>query len=349
MSYARLEKMQRVPEQKRTIAAHGFLNLLLKLRRVLLQDCAFLQERHPDNLLLKHDIFQSDAYKAYAEQVIQRSKSVRAPMDVQFQQVMPHLHTKMDTISGVLEMGVKDIQSSLDQNLCNLRGELQPTLSKIGAVQEGQALHQQLIGKSLNLLAQSLQLVTEGTFETRLRMPDESTATTSGGGDRQAGRDLVSMLGQVASDTDPFFAQSDTGTGTGGQIASNQNASGSGSVSDVRPTSQPVTTFVMEANHTTVDMLWKEWTDGVFGRPSVEAMLKKGLKKSEGQRKLYSRRKIVVDEVKRLADMRTEPETVIVEAMDCYMTQHKLSMTKLQDLIKKRTTEGKTLAFWLDQ
>jgi hypothetical protein len=197
MSYARLEKMQRVPEQKRTIAAHGFLNLLLKLRRVLLQDCAFLQERHPDNLLLKHDIFQSDAYKAYAEQVIQRSKSVKAPMDVQFQQVMPHLHTKMDTISGVLEMGVKDIQSSLDQNLCNLRGELQPTLSKIGAVQEGQALHQQLIGKSLNLLAQSLQLVTEGTFETRLRMPDESTATTSGGGDRQAGRDLVSMLGQA--------------------------------------------------------------------------------------------------------------------------------------------------------
>lgn len=310
----------------------------------MLQDCAFLQERHPDNLLLKHDIFQSDAYKAYAEQVIQRSKTVKAPMDVQFQQVMPHLHTKMDTISGVLEMGVKDIHSALDKNLCNLRDELQPTLSKIGTVQESQAVHQQLIGKSLNLLAQSLQLVTEGTFETRLRMPDENTAATTGGG---VGRDLASMLGQVASDTDPFFAQSETGTG--GQIPSNQNASGSGSVSDVRPTSQLVTTFVMEASHTTVDMLWKEWTDGVFGRPSIETMLKKGLKKSEGQRKLYSRRKIVVDEVKRLADMRTEPETVIVEAMDCYMTQHKLSMTKLQDLIKKRTMEGKTLAFWLDQ
>ena len=76
-------------------------------------------------------------------------------------------------------------------------------------------------------------------------------------------------------------------------------------------------------------------------------MVRRGLQKLEGQRKLYSRRKIVIDEVKRLAYMRTEPESVIVAAMDQYMVQHRLSMTKLQDLIKRRAAEGKTMAFWL--
>ena len=178
--------MQYVPEQKRTIAAHGFLNLLLRLRRVLLQDCAFLQQRHPDNLLLKHDIFQSDAYRAYAAQVVQRSKAVKAPMEVQLQQVMPTLHAKMDTISGVLETGVKDIHSVLQQHLRGLREELLPTLSGIDRVQATQMIDQQRIGASLNLLAQSLQLVTEGTFETRLRLPNEVATETSG--DRPAAR-----------------------------------------------------------------------------------------------------------------------------------------------------------------
>lgn len=104
----------------------------------------------------------------------------------------------------------------------------------------------------------------------------------------------------------------------------------------------------METNHTTVVQLWKEWNVGVSGRESVLMMIEGKYVKSEKQRKLYSRRKVVIDEIQRLVHLRTEPESVIVKSMDAYLQQHDLSMTKLQDLIKKRNQEGKTLAFWLD-
>ena len=77
-------------------------------------------------------------------------------------------------------------------------------------------------------------------------------------------------------------------------------------------------------------------------------MVKLGYKKSESQRKLYSRRKLVMDEVERLAKMRVEPEMEVVKAMDLYMSREKLSMTRLQDLIKARSQEGKKGAIWLE-
>ena len=52
--------MQDLPDSKRTIVANGYLSLILRLRRVLLQDCAFLQQKQPEFLILRHELFQSD-------------------------------------------------------------------------------------------------------------------------------------------------------------------------------------------------------------------------------------------------------------------------------------------------
>jgi hypothetical protein len=348
----RLKKMQDVPEQKRTIAANGFLNLLMRLRRVLLQDCAFLQQRQPDHLLLRHEIFQSDAYKSYAERVVQRSRTVQAPMDVQFQQVMPQLHSKMDTMSGVLELGMKDIHSTIDNHLADFREEMQPTLSDIGNVQLKQAEHQRRIGSAIGLLAQGLQLITEGTFETRLRMPNAEADTSNVSlGDQQSATTVntMSMLDQIVKDTNDVVAQSSVSPGQGIQTQQGQTTSSSERVPSGGVLGGAVSVFTIKTNHTTVAALWQEWNDGVLGRQSIKEMLKADLKKSEGQRKLCSRRKIVVDEVKRLAKDRTEPPEEIVKTLDVFMRHNKLSMTKLQDLIRKRTSEGKTMALWLEE
>lgn len=342
--------MENIPEQKRTIAAHGFLSLLMRLRRVLLQDCAFLQKQQPEHMLFKHDIFKTDAYQAYASAVLDRVRKIQPPMDVQFQQVMPQLHSKMDTMSEVLDTGMKDIQSTLratvDQNLNEFRQDMLPTLSDIGKIQTKQATHQKLLLTHLGLLAQGLQLITDGTFETRLRLPSgiagengESSGTTINPSE---------LLEQVARLTEDF---PETGQPLG-------NAPAAGSSSNPLPTPSshpnapaPVTSgvFVLEATHATVQALWKEWKEGVFGRLPVKTMITKGWKKSEAQRKLYARRRVVIDEVERLADARTEPGSAIVKAMDTYMSQKKLSMTKLQDLIKQRSVDGKTIAFWMDE
>ncbi|KAJ9111848.1 hypothetical protein QFC20_002435, partial [Naganishia adeliensis] len=103
----------------------------------------------------------------------------------------------------------------------------------------------------------------------------------------------------------------------------------------------------METQHTTVQQLWKEWTMGVFGRIPVREMVGGGFRKSEGQRKLLARRKVVIDEIRRQARERTELESTIVSRMDEYKAKEKLSMTKLQDLIKQRAQDGETLPFRL--
>lgn len=81
---------------------------------------------------------------------------------------------------------------------------------------------------------------------------------------------------------------------------------------------------------------------------NIEDMINQGYSKSEAQRKLYSRRKVVIDEVIRLAKERTEPETLVIKALDTYMKANKVSVLKLQDMIKDRVKEGRSGALWLE-
>ncbi|KAJ9112533.1 hypothetical protein QFC22_006290 [Naganishia vaughanmartiniae] len=304
---------------------------------------------------MQHDLFKSDMYKSYAERVLQTARTAVAPMDVQFQQVMPRLHTKMDTISGLMEIGIKDLQITVDQNMSKFRKEMEPVLSELGATQGKQAKGQKIIATALSLMANSLKLFSEGTFETRFRPNDDSTTqlhtplsppvpqAMSGGGFTS----FEKNLSEVTQTTHDLLneTQPPTSSTSSGSTSMPQATTISGFRSGILNSDK---TFVMETNHATVGQLWKEWTVGVSGRESVIAMLEGKYAKSEKQRKLYSRRKIVIDEVKRLADMRTEPEAEIVKSMDGCLSQRGLSMTKLQDLIKARNQDGKTLAFWLD-
>jgi uncharacterized protein (DUF1697 family) len=80
----------------------------------------------------------------------------------------------------------------------------------------------------------------------------------------------------------------------------------------------------------------------------VDVMVTQGYSKSEAQRKLFSRRKVIVDEVVRLAKERTEPEGHVVTALDIYLSASKMSVSKLQEVIKERTKQGKSGALWLE-
>lgn len=303
--------MENITEQKRTIVAQGFLSRLMRLRRVLLQDCAFLQEQQPEHMLLKHDIFRTDAYRTYASAVLDRARTVQSPMDVQLQQVMPQLHIKMNTMSGFLNTGMKDLQSTLqntvNQNLTEFWQEVMPTLSEVGKIQAKQATSHQLLLTHLDVLAQGLQLITDGTFETRFRHPS-GIAGENGEGTRVAvdPSDLLDRVGRLADDLletrQPLdIPPSTTGSGPSGTplltTPSSHHYAPASAISDI---------FKLEANHATVAVLWTEWTEGVFGRVSVRTMVTKGGEESEAQRKLYARRKVVIDEVVRLAEAKLE-------------------------------------------
>ena len=87
-------------------------------------------------MLFIHDILKSDAYHAYAAQVSDRVNTVRSPMNIQLQQVMPQLHSKMDLMSVVLDTGMEDLQyilrTTVDENHQRLHQQLMPTLFEVG-------------------------------------------------------------------------------------------------------------------------------------------------------------------------------------------------------------------------
>lgn len=101
--------------------------------------------------------------------------------------------------------------------------------------------------------------------------------------------------------------------------------------------------FLMESNHPTVLSLWRERYVGVNDRPSIVAMVGKKLSKTESQRKLFARRKIIIDEIARLARDKVVPESEVVERLDGYRSRNKLSITKLRDEIKRKRASDESI------
>ncbi|KAI5450227.1 hypothetical protein NCC49_003244 [Naganishia albida] len=354
-----LDKLENLPAEQSTIAAHGFLSLLMRLRRVLLHDCASLQQRHPNHLLFRHDLFQTDLFKDFAERVVIRSQTAEAPMDLQFQQVMPQKHSRMDTMRGMMELRMKDIQTVVQEGFDAFRSGISPVCNDLANIQSSPKRDQLALATGLRLLAESLGCIVNGTFETRLRLDDEpgrqEESSSSGSGQEPPSLSLTERLETVsASSLAIVSAQATEGTNVAATNSTNQPSTdplACSSSTGIGPPAHVTATdgvFVMETNHTTVQQLWKEWTVGVFGRVPVRKMVAEGFRRSEGQRKLLARRKVVIDEIKRQARERTELESIIISHMDQHKARKKLSITKLQDLIKQRAQDGETVPFWLE-
>jgi hypothetical protein len=341
----RLQKLQ--VSKTRSLAARGFLTLLTRLRRILLQDCALLQKTHPNHLIFKHDIFQMPAFVAFAERVRTNVDEAVHPREVILQQAMPQLADAIDAMRGAMGNKVADLQTIVRQETSSLRTDLIPVMERLGDAQKknGMAIH--VVSSALGMLAEGLRKMSTGVFETRLRLTDDhSGGTEDSSREKDTSSDalseLLSQLGKAGADS--LQASADMTFSPRSNIGLSSNASGSSNPALV-PASK---VFVLEKNHATVSELWKEWKQGVFGRPSVEVMVNQGYTKSEAQRKLFSRRKVIIDEVIRLAKERTEPEDHVVTALDVYSSANKISISKLQEMIKERTKDGRTAATWLE-
>lgn len=149
-----------------------------------------------------------------------------------------------------------------------------------------------------------------------------------------AGRSLAALM-QTAQDSADQISMSHMSEHDTDDAAQQSNSR------SVPSASTPV--FILESNHSTVDALWKEWYVGISGRLSIDKMVKKKLPKSEGQRKLYARRKIIINEISRLASEKVIPESEVVERLDEYRARSKLSITKLQDEIKRKRGSNESI------
>ena len=89
----------------------------------------------------------------------------------------------------------------------------------------------------------------------------------------------------------------------------------------------------------TVTDLWREYSVGIGGRPSVQSQYEvkgRSWAKNDSERKHYQRRMIVVKEIKQLALEYTVREVDVAARLDefCRTSSEKISLSRLQDIIK---------------
>jgi hypothetical protein len=299
-------------------------------------------------------------------------------MSIQLKNVMPDMVRHVDVGRDLIVTKIGDMQSSFSQDICMLAQGLDQLVEQM---EQGREKDQFVIGKALGNLSAGMHLLSSAVLETRMvfpgdvspscmsslpntglnpglnpaaststsssptstSLPPSTTATaptTSSEGSSAADR-VFAALRHAGEDGENMFRtggasvpQRGDGTERGGQ------KEGEGSEAQV---------FVMERDHQTVEALWREYDVGIFGRLPLKEMIAKDLKKVERQRKRWERRRVVVQEVERLAKERTTAAESVARDMDTFMRREKLSMSKLQDRINAAGKEGDSLPIWTSE
>lgn len=294
---------------------------------------------------------------------------------------MPDMVSHVDVVRESVLGGIRELQASFSQDITMLAKGMED-LAEV--LQDDREKDQKVLGTVLGNLAAGVKLMSSAVLETRMIFPGEEIGTlsertiaaaTSPAAENTGGIDdsLIDPLLRQPPPITPFpslttappnpLPSTTTPSPTSatrvfaaleraGQQGANMfraseiaTASGEAQTSTTELASEDV--FVIEKDHKTVRALWKEYAEGVFGRPSLREMLAKDLKKGECQRKRWERRKIVITEIKRLIQTRTTTAESIVKEMDVFMKSERLSMSKLQDRILKDRKEDKSLPVWL--
>jgi hypothetical protein len=296
---------------------------------------------------------------------------------------MPHMVTEMINLRGSLSTDLKKVGTELKSEIDGIKELMGVLEERMERGIQKQADKSSKIGAVLASISNLLQLLAGGVFETRLCLPatnDQQSAGSTLGtafdsvhltkempNEEDIAVDQSTRLrdGQQSSPhRNPVSATSSSETGLNALtpllqaaarasrnviMTEEDSQAGTHRLSDARSLKNATTsllapaTFVLETNHLTVMDLWTEWYTGVFGRPSIIVMLDRKLPKSEGQRKLFARRKVIIDEIAKLAKQKTIQESQVAERLEAYRVTHAMSITKLQEDIKQKRAKGESV------
>ena len=249
-----------------TIAARGFLELLDRMRTVVLQDSVLMISEHPQHPIWKHEIFSSDLYRIFAQNLKQSFQTSSDPAETVLQKAMPALSEKLGAIHS-------DLKS---------------------------------------------------TFSTQIAPISKDVAK------------LQDQISDFFSGKVPIAINADFGA-LRSQPADSENNQVSGATL-AAPVAENPMIYKLSRGIQTVTDLWREWTSGVAGGPAVKDLeLRWGAKWCQGnERRFFSRRKQIVDEVLRKAKSMQGGET----SENCFAAAQ---------LIEERRKQQKKSLDWLSK
>ena len=89
-----------------SMAADGFLTMMIELRDVLLQDAALLIQMHSHSSLFHHRVFKHPAWASFALAVQTAESRMEEPVDIQLQKIVPVVaeRTMQESVIGNIQL-----------------------------------------------------------------------------------------------------------------------------------------------------------------------------------------------------------------------------------------------------
>jgi hypothetical protein len=298
------------------IAALGLTNLLFYLREVILQDSVALRQLFPSSLVWNHPVFQHSAYTAFAQEVATCQQEKEHPSQLTLlYQAMPVLTDYLKTIDARNEQRIDSLRASIDS-----------------------------ITQSQSLQSQQLQQLTSGNLTFRLEAPQLQL---------QQQLQLLPLLPPLPLPSLPSVSSSTYNSAQASIVATPLARSPSPSPQGPsrhsqaqaqaqqqqleRQLQEPPQHQMCRTVHT-VEALWREWTVGLQGHLSIEALDRKwGSRWRAGrppEQQWYSLRLEVIREIRRVAQAQRTGEEAAMWQVSLQQQQTGCSMDQLCKLLR---------------
>jgi hypothetical protein len=294
------------------IAAVGFLRMMRYIRTVVLQDAAVLMDVYKDSIVWQQPIFRSLAFHDFRLRLQSEMARSESPFSIQLQQVLPQVHDGLQGIQRSISVANAQVQEAQQRIPAAIRGDVSTLLadlqerlatcidSTVSAAIDRERLH--LVRDSVQRYANNCT----SEIDRLLELPSVSVGEAS-----------TSVLAPVPS------------------IAHMLPASTSSSQPPPLPYKQP-------RQITGIAQIWQEWRHGLNGGPAVqdlERFYRSKWRTLADDRKLFSRRKIVIDHIIFESESRQCPPEDIVQELEEEMRDNALSLTALENKLSLQRKE----------
>ena len=286
------------------LAAEAFLTLLKRLRKTFLQDSVQWRQRYPRHFLWEHELFSDAEYLEFERQarVTTITRTTNVPHDVR---------TAIPRLCDLWDMS--------NQSHSQHHQETSAALAAHGD------LYRQIL-EQLASLNSSSKSIREALQEPRtITIPIQIPPTLPPPGVSNPA-DLLAHMTEQASALNV--------------LAPSGNCNLQSRVTE--PSHRLMESYSMSRSVQTVTDLWREYTIGLNGKPSVKTMYESGERHfgSESERKFYRRRKVILDLVDRIATHRGVPGVEAATAVEIWRNRlPAMSLNKMSETVSKMGTE----------
>lgn len=294
------------PGVEQDLAAGAFLHLLSRLRESFLQDVVIWREHLPNFFVWQNPLFADPEYLQFEERARLNSINRDGHIGLEVQRVLPLLTSQLMAANSshgkTLEQLMRGVQSIESDNSALANN-----------LDQGFAKTHDVLGRLLDALSRPIvipeQIIPEhsipGPLQVQNAINEASTSSSSSNG-------------QPMSRPNP------------------STASASGTTTALPPAILP---FQMSRSIDTVCDLWREYSVGLPGQPSVRTMYEGGStewKKKESERRFYQRRKVILQVVEDIANKRGIPAEEAAAVVDKWRTrQSNTSLNYLSTSVKQ--------------